>query len=208
MGKVIGVCGFIGSGKGTVGDILVNDYGFKKISFADRLKDSASTLFGWPRSLLEGDTKASREWREQPDAFWTQELGREITPRLVLQLMGTDCMRKGFDDNVWVLIVKQQIQQNPEKNYVIPDVRFFNERKVIHDLGGHVWRVDRGEPPAWIDKAISDNRYDTTWMTDHPEVHESEWRWIDYDSEFHAVIKNDGSLEELKAKVHSLIEGH
>ena len=122
--------------------------------------------------------------------------------------MGTDCMRKGFDDNIWVLIVKQQILQNPEVNWVIPDVRFFNERAVIRDLNGQVWRVDRGDPPEWIDKAISDNRYETTWMTDYPEVHESEWRWIDYDSEFNAVIKNDASLDELKAKVHSLIEGH
>ena len=208
MGKVIGVCGFIGSGKGTVGDILVEDYGFEKISFADRLKDAAAELYGWPRHLLEGDTKESREWREQPDPFWTEELGREITPRLVLQLMGTDCMRKGFDDNIWVLIVKQQILQNPEVNWVIPDVRFFNERAVIRDLNGQVWRVDRGDPPEWIDKAISDNRYETTWMTDYPEVHKSEWRWIDYDSEFNAVIKNDASLDELKAKVHSLIEGH
>lgn len=208
MGKVIGVCGFIGSGKGTVGDILVEEYGYEKISFADRLKDAAAVLYGWPRALLEGDTKSSREWREQPDEFWTQELGRETTPRLVLQLMGTDCMRNGFDDNVWVLIVKQQILQHPEKNWVIPDVRFFNERQIIRDLSGEVWRVDRGDPPEWIGKAISDNRYETTWMTDYPDVHESEWRWIDYDSEFNRIVKNDGSVEALHEKVRAMIDGH
>jgi adenylate kinase family enzyme len=58
--KVIGICGFIGCGKGTVGDILVEQYGFTKISFADRLKDTASTLFDWPRDMIEGNTPESR----------------------------------------------------------------------------------------------------------------------------------------------------
>ena len=45
---IIGICGLIGSGKGTVADILVDEH-FKKISFADKLKDGVSTVFGWDR---------------------------------------------------------------------------------------------------------------------------------------------------------------
>ena len=56
---IIGICGLIGSGKGTVGDILV-EQGFKKVSFADKLKDGVSTIFGWDRELLEGDTDICR----------------------------------------------------------------------------------------------------------------------------------------------------
>ena len=62
---IVGICGLIGSGKGTVADFLVNDKGFTKLSFADKLKDSVATLFDWPRELLEGDTEESRQWREQ-----------------------------------------------------------------------------------------------------------------------------------------------
>jgi ABC-type oligopeptide transport system ATPase subunit len=58
---IIGIVGFAGSGKGTVGDILVNDHDFTKLSFADAVKDATSAIFGWPRHLLEGDTNESRQ---------------------------------------------------------------------------------------------------------------------------------------------------
>jgi broad-specificity NMP kinase len=88
---IIGICGLIGCGKGTVGDILV-DQGFVKVSFADKLKDGVAEIFGWDRAMLEGDTDVSRTWREQRDNFWSDETQMEVTPRLVLQLFGTDCM--------------------------------------------------------------------------------------------------------------------
>ena len=106
---IIGICGLIGSGKGTVADVLVEQHKFKKISFADKLKDAVSVLFNWDRDMLEGETSESRYWREQKDEFWTNETGREITPRLVLQEFGTDCMRNGFFDGVWVSFVKKEI---------------------------------------------------------------------------------------------------
>ena len=62
---IIGVCGLIGGGKGTVGDILVEQYDFKKLSFADKLKDAVAEMFDWDRALLEGITDESRNWREK-----------------------------------------------------------------------------------------------------------------------------------------------
>ncbi len=203
--RIIGVCGFIGCGKGTVGDILVEDYGFTKLSYADRLKDTVSTLFGWDRGMVEGDTPDSREWRETPDPWWSQELGYDLTPRLVMQRVGTDCMRRGLDGQIWVLMVKQVLEQNPQTNYVIPDVRFYNERDLIRKMNGEVWRVKRGPDPEWVQKAISDNRYDTDWMRDYPEIHESEWRWLDYATEFEKTIPNDGDLSELKKHVERAV---
>ena len=50
---IIGICGLIGSGKGTVADVLV-DQGFTKVSFADKLKDGVSTIFGWDRAMPVG----------------------------------------------------------------------------------------------------------------------------------------------------------
>ena len=203
--KIIGICGFIGCGKGTVGDILVEEYGFTKLSYADRLKDTAATMFGWDRDMIEGDTPESREWRETPEPFWSQELGYDVTPRLVMQRIGTDCMRKGFDNRVWTLFVKKTLLDNPNTDYVIPDVRFFNERDLVRDMSGQVWRVKRGNDPDWVASAISDNRYDTTWMDDYPDVHESEWRWLDYASEFDRVIPNDSGLKELQAEVFKIV---
>ena len=49
---IIGVCGLIGGGKGTVGDILVEHHDFEKLSFADKLKDAVAHMFDWDRAYL------------------------------------------------------------------------------------------------------------------------------------------------------------
>ena len=142
---IIGVCGLIGSGKDTIADYLISEHNFQKISFADKLKDSVGVMFGWDREMLDGKTEESRQWREQVNEFWTKETGRTITPRLVLQEFGTECMRSGFYDGIWVSLVKQTLLDNPNKNWILPDTRFPNEAKMLHEVGGHVWRVKRGE---------------------------------------------------------------
>jgi len=189
---IIGICGLISSGKGTVADILV-DQGFKKVSFADKLKDGVSTIFGWDRAMLEGDTDESRTWREQRDDFWSAETKMEVTPRLVLQLFGTDCMRNGFDDGVWVSLLKKTILDNPG-NYVVPDVRFENEIAMLRDIGGEVWEVQRGRTPEWLIK------YEITGV-EPTEIHPSEWRWIK--SRKDVVIENNSTLAELNRQVLS-----
>jgi len=204
---IIGICGLIGSGKGTVADTLIAEHDFKKISFADALKDGVATIFNWDRKMLEGDTKNSRDWREKQDDFWTSETGKEITPRLVLQLFGTDCMREGFFDGIWVSLVKQKILNNPTQNFVIPDVRFPNEINVIKELKGEVWQVRRGEKPLWWSTAISVNQHIDNLQEVHsmnvvfPEVHQSEWRWVSDDKDFDIVIENNSTLEDRKRLV-------
>jgi len=193
---IIGICGLIGCGKGTVGDILVDDYGFTKLSFADKLKDGVATVFNWDRAMLEGDTVESREWRETQDDFWTRETGRTITPRLVLQEFGTDCMRHGFDDGIWVSLVKQELVKYPNKNFVIPDVRFPNEANMIKSIHGEVWRVRRGQDPVWM-------RMYQDIGVEPKDVHESEWRWAKVD--FNHIIYNDLGIDELRSQVKGLL---
>ncbi len=193
---IIGICGLIGCGKGTVGDILVENHGFTKLSFADKLKDGVATVFNWDRAMLEGDTVESREWRETQDDFWTKETGRTITPRLVLQEFGTDCMRNGFDNGIWVSLVKQELVRYPTKNFVIPDVRFPNEANMIKSIHGEVWRVRRGQDPVWM-------RMYQDIGVEPKDVHESEWRWAKVD--FNHVIYNDLGIEELRSQVKGLL---
>lgn len=200
--KIIGLCGFIGSGKDSVADILCQEYGFEKISFADRLKDGVATIFGWDRQMLEGSTTVSREWRNTPNEFWSNETGQDITPRYVLQRFGTDCMRKGFHQDIWTLIVKRELMENPNTDFVVPDVRFYNERNMLRELNGEIWRIKRGKDPDWILDAINDNRYDTNWMEEkYPDIHESEYRWLDHSTEFERTIPNDGNLVDLTGHV-------
>ena len=189
---IVGICGLIGSGKGTVADILVREHDFKKISFADALKDGVAAMFDWPRHMLEGDSDESREWREQIDPFWTEEIGKKISPRLVLQLVGTECMRQGFYDGVWVSIVKKTLLTYHKENWVIPDTRFLNEIDMIHSVGGKIWRVKRGEDPDWFDPLREHNVTPT-------DVHPSEYAWVR--SEFDQVIENEGTIEDLRNQI-------
>ena len=191
---IIGICGLIGSGKGTVADILVEEHGFKKLSFADSLKDGVAAMFDWPRHLLEGDTEESREWREQSDTFWTKETGKEISPRLVLQLVGTECMRNGFYDGIWVSLAKKKLVRFPNQNWVIPDTRFPNEINMIHSVGGKIWHIKRGQDPDWVEPLKENNIIPT-------DVHPSEYEWVR--SDFDQVIENEGSLDDLKNQILS-----
>ena len=189
---IIGMCGLIGTGKDTVADILVNNYNFIKVSFADKLKDGVASVFSWDREMLEGTTDESRTWREQKDEFWSRETNEHITPRLVLQMFGTDCMRNGFYNGIWVSIVKQQIINNPNNNFVIPDVRFPNEAKMIKEVNGEVWRICRGPDPQWFISYVKDNIVPT-------DVHESERQWAKLD--FDCVIHNNDTIIDLKNQV-------
>ena len=198
---IIGICGLIGSGKGTVADILV-EQGFKKVSFADKLKDGVSTIFGWDRAMLEGDTDESRTWREQRDDFWSDETKMEVTPRLVLQLFGTDCMRNGFDDGVWVSLLKKTVLDNLEQNYVIPDVRFENEINMIRDIGGEIWWTKRGDNPEWWSKAVLDTQTGSDFMADE-DIHPSEWKWANTNDRFDEIIYNESTLDNLRHQVLS-----
>ena len=195
---IVGICGLIGSGKGTVADILV-EQGFTKVSFADKLKDGVATIFGWDRAMLEGDTDESRAWRELRDDFWSNETQMEVSPRLVLQLFGTDCMRNGYYDGVWVSLLKQQILDNPG-DYVIPDVRFRNEQDMIRELSGQIWRVQRGDVPEWYGCAMLDNTTGGNLMEAY-DIHSSEYKWIDLNNKFDTTIYNNNTLDQLKQLV-------
>ena len=144
---IIGICGFIGSGKDTIADYLVNFHGFRRESFANSLKDAVAQVFGWDRTMLEGRTKQAREWREQVDPWWSKRLKMpHLTPRWVLQHIGTDVMRDHFHKNIWVHSLMKKLN-DPAKNYVISDVRFRNEVDVILSQHGEIWEVQRTPMP-------------------------------------------------------------
>ena len=194
---IVGLLGFIGSGKGTAGDIL-KDMGFTPVSFAKGVKDVTAEMFGWPRHLLEGDTQVSREWREQPDKFWSEEFGKPFTPRYALQLMGTEVGREVFHEDFWIIRLKKFMQENPNQNFVITDVRFQNELDFVHSMNGIAIEIERDVPPHWYGVAALANRGDhkAEKFMFETGVHESEWRWIGGQID-HKII-NSGTVDDLK----------
>jgi len=203
---IVGLVGFIGAGKGTVADLLVERHGFFKESYANSLKDACSIIFGWDREMLEGATPESRAWREQKDEWWSEKLGKEFSPRLALQLMGTEAGRDVFHPDLWVHTVMRRCERAPWNNYVIADVRFPNEINAIVNSGGKVIRVRRGEDPEWYALARECNTYNKQEImrNAYPEVHFSEWAWIG--AHYDVVMDNNCSLDELTVRVDKLVD--
>lgn len=190
---IIGLCGIQGAGKDTVGDILVSEYGFIKLTFASTLKDIVSVLFSWPRDLLEGITEESRIWRETVDDFWTEKTGFEnFTPRKALQLIGTDLFRIHFCNDIWSNIVENKIittlKNNPKTNIVVSDCRFSNEFNLIKQF-----------PDSYIIKVVR-----TPDISLNDSSHSSETEWLNYN--FDEILQNDNSICELQIKLKSLLD--
>ena len=208
---IIGVCGFIGSGKDTIADYLTNFHGFRRESFANTLKDAVAQVFGWDRTMLEGRTTSAREWREQVDPWWSNRLGMpHLTPRWVLQYWGTEVCRKGFNDDIWIAALEHKLL-NSTDNIVISDCRFPNEIKSIKDAGGLVVRVVRGPEPEWYDAAVSANRGadgNVTWATsrrilENAKIHASETAWVG--TQFDYILDNNGSIDDLFTQVKNQV---
>lgn len=205
MSNLIGICGFIGSGKDTVAKLFV-EQGCVQDSFAAPLKDMCASIFGWQREMLEGDSMDSREFRETQDLYWTRKLGIDhFTPRLALQLLGTDIMRTHFSQDIWLNSLEYRIrrQRQDELCVVVSDARFKNELNLIKELGGVVIHVKRSELPEWYEVAVHANNGSVTakhtMETKYRHIHASEWKWVGF--EFDYEIENTGTLEDLEASV-------
>lgn len=211
MTQIIGVVGFIGSGKDTVGDMLC-DLGFKRDSFAAPLKDAVAIIFGWDRNKLDGKRKEDREWRDIKDEYWSEALGKLVTPRLALQWMGTEAGRNVFGQSLWTASCINRIWLDRPNSYVVTDVRFDNEIEALDKVGALIIRIHRGPEPSYFEAArefndckrlgvpmrIAADKY----IVDEAgkPVHQSEWDWVG-NSKIRFNISNNGSIEELHAKV-------
>ena len=207
---IIGICGFIGSGKDTIADYLVNLHEFRRESFANSLKDAVAQVFGWDRMMLEGRTKQAREWREQRDEWWSKRLKMDITPRWILQYWGTDVLRKNFHDDIWIASLENKLR-NIKDDVVITDCRFANEVDAIKHAGGVSMRVSRGEQPVWYDAAVKYNKGpngNPDWSLskrklDKHKVHASEYSSVGLNYDHY--IDNNGSINDLHVRVNQLL---
>jgi hypothetical protein len=164
--KIIGLAGPAGAGKDTVADYIVDrstrnaaenwPLGLK-LAFADPIREAVKAIFGW-----DDEDLASRAMKEAEDNLFG------VSPRYAMQTLGTEWGRETINEDLWLLAMRRRIGQLGDhvRLVVIPDVRFENEVKLVHDLGGRVMWVDRPDvrpvgdhvseqlDPAWCDGTI------------------------------------------------------
>jgi len=176
---LVGICGKAGSGKDTVGDYLIDRYGFKKIALADPIKRLVKDIFA-----LDDYTVYDRVAREQ-------ELGRwpGWTVRKLLQFIGTELFREQIDNAIWVKSLWYKISDDKENNYVVSDVRFPNELQFFKD------NAKEGEFFAL--KIVRPGYEGNVGLAGHASEA--------YDLEGDEEIINDGTEEDLYGKIDQIV---
>ena len=178
---LIGILGNKRNGKDTTADFIVKNYNYNKYSFAKPLKDVCKILFNFDDNQLYGDKK------EVTDENWN------ITPRKVMEFIGTDIARNQFNKIIpninhdfWIKHFEYYYKKNKNINLVVCDVRFQNEVDIIHKYNGIVIKVIRYK------KKI---KY----------LHASESN-LDKINNFDYLIKNDSSIDLLNNKIKEIMK--
>lgn len=173
--QIIGLCGVAQAGKDSTANVL-KGYGFKRVAFADPIRDALWTLN--PRII--GDLRVQ-------DLVNT--LGWDVCKvqypeiRRLLQVLGTEVAREQWRDDFWINLAFENMAKDND-NYVITDVRFPNEVEALRNQGAHIWKVVRpGYGP--VNGHASDSYIDSI--------------------EADATIYNHGDLDDLDRIVRSLI---
>jgi len=141
---IVSLSGYARSGKDSVADFLVQDHGFKRYAFADRLRGALLALDPYV-AAENGTVRLSRliDFRG-----WDEAKVEYPEVRRLMQVMGTDVGRSLLGQDIWVnLLFKQLGEENPERA-VLTDCRFPNEIGGVLDCGGFpVWVKRDGVGP-------------------------------------------------------------
>lgn len=139
---LIGLTGAAGCGKSTVSRHLRLEHRFFDLSLADPIYGMVASMTG-----MTVDALKNRAIKEQK-IDW---LG--LSPRELLQRIGTEFGRCAIDDGVWIRHLMRRVDattlaagSTEAARFVISDVRFDNEAEAIKSRGGEVWAVVRAAP--------------------------------------------------------------
>lgn len=176
--RLIGLCGWAGSGKDTIAEYLCKHHGFSQTAFGNKLRELLSYL----NPYIESSGKYYNELVE--------EMGYENAKRKYYAIrqwlvkLGHGSRRILNNDSIWIKACDLETRCKIHGNVVVSDVRYKNEAMAIKELGGEIWYVFR---PTLQDAAS-------------PEEKESIYS-VPYDQ----LVVNDSDIESLCAKVSSLL---
>jgi hypothetical protein len=192
---IISISGKIGSGKDTIAEIIkekMPEAGWEVKKFAGKLKEVATLLTSIPVDKFEDQSFKQTTLPSE----WNDSNGDPMTVRDLLQRLGTEAMRHGLHNNVWVNAlfsdykpmynVKSPMTADTAPNWIITDTRFPNEIDACVNRGAITILVQRD----------SGNHVGTT--------HASETALDDY-NQWDYIVDNTGSVENLRRKVHEIL---
>jgi len=183
---LVALCGSIGAGKDTVGQIMAEHFGFRTMSFAAPLKDWTLQLFG------ELGLERRHVWGTQADKAepLPQIPGPDGTPRTgrqILEILGTEGGRAVMP-TLWTTLSIRRAQafMAHGQSVVLTDARFPTEFDGVREAGGVVWEVVKvgGE----------------TGTSDHPS--DRAWRELPKDG---LIVARSGDLDGLRLEVDQLL---
>lgn len=122
----------------------------------------------------------------------------KLTPRKMMQLIGTKCGRNIIHPNIWVNTITDEYDNSKYKNWIMPDVRFKNEAQSILDRNGIIIKVNR--------TCTKCNEYENVNCKDDyhlKDKDESETSLIDF--KFDYIINNDKDITELMKNVKNIL---
>lgn len=213
--------------------VLGSAYEIQK--FADALKQCVCLFLGCTMEQLEDrefkEKELGEEWwyyktpskslipyldKNQPDFIKKYDLIK-LTPRLFMQLLGTQCGRQILHPNIWVNALMSEYKSyltsnhpvddldwEPRyiyPNWIITDMRFSNELEAVKKREGVTIRVNREIKHQVETLGGTTNVPEGYFPTNQ---HESETA-LDHIQDWDYVINNDGSLSELIDKVREIL---
>jgi hypothetical protein len=162
---IIGITGVAQAGKDTAAKRLIEGYGFKRIAFADKLREVLLAL----DPIVTIPTPLYREWRlklgEPAVNLYRSRLAQNSTEiffrlssvvesvgwdeakrapevRALLQRQGDEAGRVPYGEQFWVEQAFNKIL--PEDGRVVfTDVRYDNEAAAIREAGGTIFKIER-----------------------------------------------------------------
>lgn len=189
---IIGFVGVKGSGKDTCAEVLVNEYGFTRRAFADKLKEIVADVYDFDLELFH-DPKMKE--------VGFNSLGGN-TLRYALQVIGTEGFR-AVNRDTWI---KYLMKRSRGTDTVVSDCRFPNEAEAIIKEGILIGVVRKGfgaprvklaNPISWIDWLV--------WKTFKQE-HSSESQVYQAIKMARYIIYNDGSVKDLQDQVRKIMD--
>lgn len=156
MGKIIAFCGRMRSGKSELAKIC-EQHGYEKLYFALPLKQLCAEILNVSIEELNKAKADNTDINLYIDNGLCETISQETeipieevkntcygktinTVREMLQFIGTDLIRT-YNTDWHVNKIRAMIDK--DKDYVIDDVRFPNEKKMIEELGGECWFIIR-----------------------------------------------------------------